>query len=224
MLCTSSGTPQAPARQLGNMACPPKASQLLPDPSRSGYAGGAGAVAPSGAKWPVNQPAARANGHKGWPYLRDGAPPEVIASLRRDADEVVCLHTPKMFAAIGQWYAEFTQTRDEDVALLKRAAGRSDGSGAAAGAADTARSAAPDPPAFEREITVTAGDVELPGHLAIPDRAAGTVIFAHGSGSSRRSPVAGGVDAGHRPARVAGPVVGHRLHVGLPDGGRVDPV
>jgi len=123
MLCTSSGTPQAPARQLGNMACPPKASQLLPDPSRSGYAGGAGAVAPSGAKWPVNQPAARANGHKGWPYLRDGAPPEVIASLRRDADEVVCLHTPKMFAAIGQWYAEFTQTRDEEVvALLNRAA------------------------------------------------------------------------------------------------------
>ena len=51
------------------------------------------------------------------------APPEVIASLRRDADEVVCLHTPKMFAAIGQWYAEFTQTRDEEVvALLNRAA------------------------------------------------------------------------------------------------------
>ena len=110
----------------------------------------------------------------------------------RDADEVVCLHTPKMFAAIGQWYAEFTQTRDEEVvALLKRAAGRSDGSGAAAGAADTAMSAAPDPPAFEREITVTAGDVELPGHLAIPDRAAGAVIFAHGSGSSRRSPATG---------------------------------
>jgi len=38
---------------------------------------------------------------------------------------------------------------------------------------------------------VTAGDVELPGHLAIPDRAAGAVIFAHGSGSSRRSPATG---------------------------------
>jgi len=54
---------------------------------------------------------------------RVGSAPEVIASLRRDADEVVCLHTPKMFAAIGQWYAEFTQTRDEEVvALLNRAA------------------------------------------------------------------------------------------------------
>jgi putative phosphoribosyl transferase len=117
------------------------------------------------------------------------APPEVIASFRRDADEVVCLHTPKMFAAIGQLCAEFTQTRDEEVvALLNMAAARSDGSGAAAGAADTAMSAAPDPPAFEREITVTAGDVELPGHPAISDRAARAVLFAHGSGSSRRSP------------------------------------
>ena len=79
--------------------------------------------------------------------------------------------------------------RDEEaVALLKRAAARTDGSGAAGGATDTAAAAAPDPPAFEREITLTAGDLELAGHLAIPDRATGVVIFAHGSGSSRRRP------------------------------------
>jgi len=35
---------------------------------------------------------------------------------------------------------------------------------------------------------LTAGDLELAGHLAIPDRATGAVIFALGSGSSRRSP------------------------------------
>ena len=35
---------------------------------------------------------------------------------------------------------------------------------------------------------MTAGDLELAGHLAIPDRATGAVIFALGSGSSRRSP------------------------------------
>ena len=67
-------------------------------------------------------------------------------------------------------------------------AARTDGSGAAGGAADTAAAAAPDPPAFEREITLTAGDLELAAHLAIPDRATGAVIFALGSGSSRRSP------------------------------------
>jgi putative phosphoribosyl transferase len=48
--------------------------------------------------------------------------------------------------------------------------------------------AMPDPPGFEREITVGNGDVRLAGHLTIPDRAAGMIIFAHGSGSSRRSP------------------------------------
>jgi len=78
--------------------------------------------------------------------------------------------------------------RDEEVALLKRAAARTEGSGAAGGAADVAASVAPDLPAFEREITLTAGGLELAGHLAIPDRATGAVIFALASGSSRRSP------------------------------------
>ncbi|MEV4455692.1 phosphoribosyltransferase [Microbispora sp. NPDC049633] len=41
--------------------------------------------------------------------------PETIASLRRDADEVVCLDTPDHFYAIGAWYDDFSQTRDEDV-------------------------------------------------------------------------------------------------------------
>jgi len=78
--------------------------------------------------------------------------------------------------------------RDEEVALLKRGAARTEGSSAAGGAADAAASVAPDLPAFEREITLTAGGLELAAHLAIPDRATGAVIFALGSGSSRRSP------------------------------------
>src|SRR5215471_12211462 len=32
-----------------------------------------------------------------------------------------------------------------------------------------------------------------------------------------------GGDADHRPARVAGPLLGHGLHVALPDRGLVDP-
>ncbi|MEV4294033.1 phosphoribosyltransferase [Microbispora rosea] len=47
--------------------------------------------------------------------------PETIASLRRDADEVVCLDTPDHFYAIGAWYDDFTQTRDEDVIDCLRA-------------------------------------------------------------------------------------------------------
>ena len=100
---------------------------------------------------------------------------EAAASLRRAADEVICLHTPARFFAIGEWYDDFSQVSDEEVtALLGKAAGLSTGSDCA----DL------DP----AEIVVDAGGVRLPGSLVIPDQALGLVIFAHGSGSSRRSP------------------------------------
>lgn len=41
---------------------------------------------------------------------------------------------------------------------------------------------------IEREVTVHAGRVSLGGTLALPGKAAGIVLFAHGSGSSRHSP------------------------------------
>lgn len=40
----------------------------------------------------------------------------------------------------------------------------------------------------ESELTITAGERALPGIFAIPTGAAGLVLFAHGSGSSRLSP------------------------------------
>ncbi len=42
-------------------------------------------------------------------------------------------------------------------------------------------------PASTREVTVTAGEVRVPGLLTVPPEAAGLVLFAHGSGSSRLS-------------------------------------
>lgn len=38
------------------------------------------------------------------------------------------------------------------------------------------------------EVKISAGEVELSGHLEVPAGAAGIVVFAHGSGSSRFSP------------------------------------
>jgi dienelactone hydrolase len=40
----------------------------------------------------------------------------------------------------------------------------------------------------EQAVSIPAAGVVLPGDLTIPDEARGLVIFAHGSGSSRRSP------------------------------------
>jgi pimeloyl-ACP methyl ester carboxylesterase len=42
--------------------------------------------------------------------------------------------------------------------------------------------------ATRKQVTVEGGGVTLPGDLTVPDDPSGLVLFAHGSGSSRRSP------------------------------------
>lgn len=50
------------------------------------------------------------------------APPNWTRIFRDVADELVCLLTPRRFHAIGRWYADFSQTTDEEViAALHRA-------------------------------------------------------------------------------------------------------
>lgn len=46
------------------------------------------------------------------------APPEALELLRREADGVVCLSSPERFGSVGQWYDDFAQTPDEEVAEL----------------------------------------------------------------------------------------------------------
>jgi putative phosphoribosyl transferase len=149
---------------------------------------------------------------------------DAIASLRSDADEVICLTEPRSLMAIGEWYEDFSQTSDEEVINLLsdaaayhaaaanrpgqrgpagHAAGSGPGpdsgltaagpgpaadSGADAGAGDAAAPAAADPAGVDEEIALRTGSAELAGHLTVPARAAGLVLFVHGSGSSRHSP------------------------------------
>ena len=112
------------------------------------------------------------------------APPGWTARMERAADELVCLATPEPFFAIGQFYADFSQTSDDDVvACLELAA-------APQARSCTAASAGPvdDPPGRDEEVEVIAGRVRLAGHLTVPEGAKGIVVFAHGSGSCRHSP------------------------------------
>ena len=46
------------------------------------------------------------------------APPSVIAALRREADEVVCLEEPEDLQAIGLWYQDFHQLTDDEVVRI----------------------------------------------------------------------------------------------------------
>jgi putative phosphoribosyl transferase len=51
------------------------------------------------------------------------AAPEICAEFRSEVDEVVCAATPDPFMAVGAWYADFSQTTDQEVRdLLERAA------------------------------------------------------------------------------------------------------
>jgi putative phosphoribosyl transferase len=72
------------------------------------------------------------------------APPGWTARFQDDADELVCLETPESFFAIGQWYADFSQTADEVVidCLERRAA-----AGATASAGPSA-----DPPGWDETV------------------------------------------------------------------------
>ncbi|MGA5065476.1 phosphoribosyltransferase family protein [Streptomyces exfoliatus] len=91
--------------------------------------------------------------------------------LGGEADETVSVHTPELFYAIGQFYRDFTQTPDaEVVACLDR------------------NRAAHGPVVHETDVRIPATGALLAGRLAVPEGAAGIVLFAHGSGSSRHSP------------------------------------
>ena len=49
------------------------------------------------------------------------APPEIIARMRKEADEVVCLYTPELFMAVGQFFDDFAQVTDEQaIAILRQ--------------------------------------------------------------------------------------------------------
>ncbi len=50
------------------------------------------------------------------------APPDTIARLEPEVDRVICLHRPRDFMAVGQFYEDFTQTSDEEVIAALAAA------------------------------------------------------------------------------------------------------
>ncbi|HET9894651.1 MAG TPA: phosphoribosyltransferase family protein [Streptosporangiaceae bacterium] len=118
--------------------------------------------------------------------------PESIYALRAVADEVICLDAPPFFTAVGTWYDDFSHVPDADVAnLLERAAaeGPARGNSTATPPGGT-QSAQRNSPGAARDdpVEVAAGSVMLAGHLTVPERGCGIVVFVHGSGSSRHSP------------------------------------
>ncbi|MEX0796316.1 MAG: phosphoribosyltransferase family protein [Acidimicrobiia bacterium] len=110
------------------------------------------------------------------------APVDVAERLAGDADEVIIVEQPASFYAIGQFYLDFNQTTDGEVtSLLERVANVPVGSQAA----DLPKRGAA---GYDGDVRIAAGGVGLEGRLSLPVDSTGTVIFVHGSGSSRHSP------------------------------------
>jgi putative phosphoribosyl transferase len=107
------------------------------------------------------------------------APASTVAWLRTLVDRLVCLHAPRDFYAVGQFYRDFAQVEDDEVIALLHRAGhwRQPSSAPAAGQASIAR-----------EVSIDLDDAHLHGTLSIPPGARAIVFFVHGSGSSRHSP------------------------------------
>ena len=111
------------------------------------------------------------------------APRRTCELLERAVDELVAVLMPENFYAIGQFYEDFSQTSDEEVADLLRQAAEP----AARSDVHEQRGSLPEE-GSEREASIALEDAKLGGTLALPKDALGLVLFAHGSGSSRHSP------------------------------------
>jgi putative phosphoribosyl transferase len=93
---------------------------------------------------------------------------ETVAMLQRQVD-VVCPVQPQSFGAVGFWYEDFAPVSDDEVVALLAAS----------------RRGAP----LRREASIpVAAAIELPADVSVPAEPIGWVVFAHGSGSGRRSP------------------------------------
>ena len=93
-----------------------------------------------------------------------------VAELRTDFDDVVAVEYPGDFFAVGRWYERFGQVSDEEVLGCLR----------------QARNLVPQAVAIPFGGP-PAGKGTVEGELTVPPGAKGVVLFAHGSGSTRRS-------------------------------------
>ena len=104
------------------------------------------------------------------------APKEALEGISDQADDIICLHPATAFRGVGGFYRDFHQlSDDETVALLNQIATYQ---------TDTAQTLK----TRQHKRQVAIPPLGLPGDLRVPPNPRGIVLFAHGSGSSRRSP------------------------------------
>jgi putative phosphoribosyl transferase len=115
--------------------------------------------------------------------------------LRPQVDDLICVYTPTDFYAIGQFYEDFSQVPDEEVIrLLGRVSQPAvqnvapEDSPGVEGSLNMIADRKSEWDGIKREVSIDLEGATVEGTLVLPKGAAGLVLFAHGSGSSRFSP------------------------------------
>ncbi|MEY4616967.1 MAG: hypothetical protein RJB66_1927 [Pseudomonadota bacterium] len=96
------------------------------------------------------------------------APLSSKLDFQNQCDQFIALKWPSSFSAVGEWYEDFSQVEDDTVTELLK-------------------SYTPNSPK-ERSIEIPTSQGDLHGIMRVPHSAQGLILFAHGSGSSHRSP------------------------------------
>ena len=100
------------------------------------------------------------------------APKSALQEIYDQADDIICIYPVTVFRGVGAFYRDFHQLSDgETVGLLKSFD------------AEPVQKATQ---LYNREVAIP--PLGLIGDLSVPKNPQGIVLFAHGSGSSRRSP------------------------------------
>lgn len=84
------------------------------------------------------------------------------------SDETVVLEVPRPFFGVGQWYKDFSQVTDDEVQNLLEGF--------------------PTEGVSDHGVLIPHDELLLEGELTVPAVSKGLIIFAHGSGSTHRSP------------------------------------
>ncbi len=116
-------------------------------------------------------------------------PQGVEQALAEEFDGILCLVKPRNFGGVGRWYRDFSPIPDAEVVDLLHRSREGWGRSSPPGEEADEHSGGSPAPTVESSVLVDVGSgIRLNGDLRIPARACGTVVFAHGSGSSRLSP------------------------------------
>jgi putative phosphoribosyl transferase len=105
---------------------------------------------------------------------------EAARMVRHKVDEFISLLTPPDMLAIGMWYKDFLQVSDKEVLnILKKQATENQ---------NKSNESNEESNEENREVIIQDGAAILKGVLTMPLGARGIILFAHGGGSSHKSP------------------------------------